>query len=96
MQNHDCNDCYEWVIGAINGIGLAVTRYQCLGWLRDKTSNKLYFPYFFKTMKAKYMFIVILDICRAQMNIVTLFSERQSDKYSAVHQRTHSVIMIHH
>ncbi len=46
-------------------------------------------------MKAKYMFIVILDICRAQMNIVTLFSERQSDKYSAVHQWTHFVIMIY-
>ncbi len=46
-------------------------------------------------MKAKYMFIVILGICRAQMTIVTLFSEQQSDKYSAVHQQTHSVVMMH-
>ncbi len=53
------------------------------------------FSLLFQTMKAKYMFIVILSIFRSQMNIVTLFSEQQSDKYSAVHQRTHSVVMIH-
>ncbi len=41
------------------------------------------------------MFIVIFGICRLQMNIAALFSEQQSDKYSAANQQTHSVVMIH-